>query len=44
MNVAPRGRCTTRPRTKSVREKALELIGSEEDLKYRKKYATLWKK
>lgn len=28
----------------SVRAKALELIGSEEDPKYRRKYATLWKK
>lgn len=27
-----------------VREKALELIETEEDLKYRRKYATLWKK
>jgi hypothetical protein len=27
-----------------IREKALELMQSEEDLKYRKKYATLWKK
>ena len=26
-----------------VRAKALELIGSEEDAKYRKKYASLWK-
>jgi len=26
-----------------VREKALELIGTEQDLKYRKKYAGLWK-
>jgi len=26
-----------------IREKALELIETEEDLKYRKKYATLWK-
>jgi len=26
-----------------IRKKALELIESEEDLKYRKKYATLWK-
>ena len=27
-----------------IREKALELIDTEEDLKYSKKYATLWKK
>jgi hypothetical protein len=27
-----------------LREKALELIASEEDTKYRKKYASLWKK
>jgi len=27
-----------------IKEKALELIESETDLKYRKKYATLWKK
>jgi hypothetical protein len=27
-----------------IRAKALELIGTEGDLKYRKKYATLWKK
>ena len=27
-----------------VKEKALELIETEEDLKYRKKYASLWKK
>lgn len=26
-----------------IREKALELIETEEDLKYRKKYATVWK-
>jgi hypothetical protein len=26
-----------------IREKALELIETEEDLKYRKKYATLWR-
>ena len=26
-----------------IREKALELIETEDDLKYRKKYATLWK-
>jgi hypothetical protein len=26
----------------SVREKALELIETEDDLKYRKKYARLW--
>jgi len=27
-----------------IREKALELIETEDDLKYRKKYATLWRK
>jgi hypothetical protein len=27
-----------------IRTKALALIDSEEDLKYRKKYMTLWKK
>ena len=27
-----------------IREKALELIESEEDVKYRKKYATVWRK
>ena len=27
-----------------IREKALELIETEEDLKYRKKYSTLWRK
>ena len=27
-----------------IREKALELIETEEDVKYRKKYATLWRK
>jgi len=27
-----------------IREKALELIETEQDLKYRKKYATLWRK
>ena len=27
----------------TIREKALELIDTEEDLKYRKKYASLWK-
>jgi len=27
-----------------LKEKALELIETEEDLKYRKKYASLWKK
>jgi hypothetical protein len=27
-----------------IREKSLKLIDTEEDLKYRKKYATLWKK
>jgi len=27
-----------------VKEKAMELIETEEDLKYRKKYATLWRK
>jgi hypothetical protein len=27
-----------------IREQALELIETEEDLKYRKKYATVWKK
>ena len=26
-----------------IREKALELIETEDDLKYRKKYETLWK-
>lgn len=26
-----------------IREKALELIETEEDLKYRKKYARVWK-
>jgi len=26
-----------------VKEKALELIETEEDLKYRKKYASLWR-
>ncbi len=26
-----------------IREKALELIESEENLKYRKKYASLWR-
>jgi len=26
-----------------IREKALELIETEEDLKYRRKYATLWR-
>jgi len=26
-----------------IREKALELIGTEKDLKYRKKYASVWK-
>jgi hypothetical protein len=26
-----------------VKEKVLELIQSEEDLKYRKKYANLWR-
>ncbi len=28
----------------SIRAKALELIETEDDMKYRKKYATLWKK
>lgn len=28
---------------KKIKEKALELIETEEDLKYRKKYATLWR-
>lgn len=28
----------------TIREKALELIASEQDLKYRKKYASLWRK
>jgi hypothetical protein len=27
----------------AIKAKALDLIASEEDLKYRKKYATLWK-
>jgi len=27
-----------------IKEKALELIEREEDIKYRKKYANLWKK
>ena len=27
-----------------IRDRALELIGTEEELKYRKKYASLWKK
>ena len=27
----------------TVKEKALELIETEEDIKYRKKYASLWK-
>jgi hypothetical protein len=27
-----------------VKEKALELIETEDDLKYRKKYATQWRK
>ena len=27
----------------TIRQRALELIATEEDLKYRKKYATLWK-
>jgi hypothetical protein len=27
----------------TVREKALALIESEEDMKYRKKYATVWR-
>jgi hypothetical protein len=27
-----------------IRAKALALIETEDDLKYRKKYATLWKK
>jgi hypothetical protein len=27
----------------NIREKALELIESEEDLKYRKKYTSLWR-
>jgi len=27
-----------------IKKKALELIETEEDLKYRKKYASLWKK
>jgi len=26
-----------------IREKALELIDTEEDLKYRKKYSTIWR-
>jgi hypothetical protein len=26
-----------------IREKALELIETEDDLKYREKYASLWK-
>jgi hypothetical protein len=30
-------------RDEKIREKALELIETEEDLKYRKKYASLWK-
>ena len=28
----------------TIRQKALELIASEQDLKYRKKYSTLWRK
>jgi hypothetical protein len=28
----------------TIRQRALELIATEEDLKYRKKYATLWKR
>jgi hypothetical protein len=31
-------------RDEKIRAKALELIETEEDLKYRRKYATLWKK
>lgn len=31
-------------RDEKVKEKALELIDTEEDLKYRKKYASLWRK
>ncbi len=31
-------------RDENIREKALELIGMEEDLKYRKKYSSLWRK
>jgi len=27
----------------SIKQKALELIETEEDLKYRKKYASVWK-
>ena len=27
----------------TIKEKALELIETEEDLKYRKKYASVWK-
>jgi hypothetical protein len=30
-------------RDEKIREKAMELIETEEDLKYRKKYASLWK-
>lgn len=31
-------------RDEKIRAKAMELIGTEEDLKYHKKYAGLWKK
>ena len=30
-------------KNEKIREKALELIDTEEDLKYRKKYASLWR-
>jgi hypothetical protein len=31
-------------RDETIKQKALELIELEEDIKYRKKYANLWKK
>lgn len=30
-------------KVEKIKQKALELIETEEDLKYRKKYATVWK-
>ena len=33
----------TEVKDEKVREKALELIETEEDIKYRKKYARLWR-
>ena len=37
------GKLYDQVKDETIREKALELIATEADLKYRKKYASVWK-